>query len=160
MSEDPNAPSLEHYKVAAAFMQSGDTSAAIQQFDECLCLDPDPQIAIAAWFNLGTTIIREHQFPNRDGDTIPDDEYKWHECVLKCFAKVIEVYEASIDTRPGIRQSEQAYNRAKDNLYRMTAYGLIVTDDRGRTKQRDLEPIKRAPDPLRALQLYPPKRQV
>lgn len=80
--------------------------------------------------------------------------------MLKCFAKVIEVYEASLDSRPGVRQSEQAYNRAKDNLYRMTLYGLVVEDGRGRTKQRDLEPIKRMPDPIRGLQLFPPKRQV
>jgi hypothetical protein len=141
-------------------MQAGDDLSAIRSFDECLCLNPVGEIAMAAWFNLATVIIRKHEFPNRAGDSIPDDEYKWHECVLKCFAKVVEVYEHSAESRPAVKQAFQTYTRAKDNVYRMTVYGLVVTDDRGKTQQRDLDKIKSIPDPIRALQLFPPKRQV
>lgn len=160
MSEDPNAPALSYYKAGASAMQAGDNSAAIRNFDNCLCLNPVAEIAMAAWFNLATAIIHKHKFPTRAGDSIPDDEYKWHECVLKCFAKVVEVYEQSIDSRPAVKQSFQSYERAKDSVYRMTVYGLVITDARGRTRQRDLKKIKNIPDPIRALQLYPPKQQV
>ena len=160
MSEDPNATALSHYKAGASAMQAGDNSTAISNFDQCLCLNPVAEIAMAAWFNLATAIIRKHDFPNRSGDSISDDEFKWHECVLKCFAKVIEVYEQSIESRPAVRQSFQTYERAKDNVYRMTVYGLVITDHRGRTLERDLKKIKSIPDPIRALQLYPPIREV
>lgn len=160
MSEDPNAPALRHYKVAASAMQAGDNTTAIRNFDQCLCLNPVAEIALAAWFNLATAIIRKHEFPNRAGESIPDDEFKWHECVLKCFAKVKEVYEQSMDLRPAVRQSFKTYERAKENLYRMTGYGLLITDHRGRTLHRDLKKIKSTPDPVRALQLYPPTREV
>lgn len=160
MDNDPNLQALNHYKIGASAMQADDSATAISHFDECLCLHPHAEIAMAAWFNLATTIIRKHRFPNRDGDTIPDEEYKWHECVLKCFVKVVEVYEASVNSRPGVKQSYEMYKRAKDNVYRMTVYGLVITDSRGKTKQRDLDKIKRMTDPVRALQLYPPKKEV
>src|SRR5260370_12090992 len=105
MTQDPNVVALNHYKLAANAMQTNDNVTAISQFDECLCLNPHAEIAMAAWFNLATTIIRKHRFPNRAGDTIPDEEYKWHECVLKCFAKVVEVCEAAVNSRPEVKQS-------------------------------------------------------
>ncbi len=135
MDNDPNVLALNHYKIAAGAMQANDSATAISQFDECLCLNPHAEIAMAAWFNLATTIIREHRFPSRDGTTIPDDEYKWHECVLKCFAKVVEVYDASVNSRPGVKQSYEMYKRAKDNVYRMTVYRLPWQNATVRSRQ-------------------------
>ena len=160
MDTDPNALALDHYKMAASAMRMDDPLSAIHHFDECLCLNPHAEIAMAAWFNLATTIIRQYRFPQRAGDTISDEEYKWHECVMKCFAKVVEAYEEAVDLRPGVKQSFQMYSRAKDNLYRMPVYGLVVTAARGNTKQRDFEKVTNMPDPpIRSLQLYPPKTQ-
>jgi hypothetical protein len=159
-NSDQTALALDHYKIAANAMQMDDHLTAIRHFDECLCLNPHAEIAMAAWFNLATTIIRKHKFPQRDGDTISDEEYKWHECVIRCFTKVVEVYEEAVDSRPGVKQSFQMYSRAKDNIYRMTVYGLVVTDARGNTKQRDFEKLKTMPEPaIRSLALYPPTNQ-
>ena len=103
-NHDQTELALQHYKIAASAMQRDDSSTAIEHFDECLCTNPPAEIAMAAWFNMATAIVRKHRFPQRAGDTIPDDEYKWHECVLKCFAKVVEVYEASVDSRPAVHR--------------------------------------------------------
>jgi tetratricopeptide (TPR) repeat protein len=154
----PDALALNHYKIAAAAMQINDYASAIEHFDECLLLNPHAEIAMAAWFNLATAIIRKYRFPQRAGDTISDEEYKWHECVMKCFEKVVEVYDEAVDSTPDVKQSFEAYSRAKDNLSRMPVYGLMFTDVGGNTKQRDFEKLKRMPDPpIRSLQLYPPK---
>jgi tetratricopeptide (TPR) repeat protein len=160
LDSNPNKLALNHYKIAASAMQINDHANAIEHFDECLVLNPPAEIAMAVWFNLGTAIIRKYRFPQRAGDTISDEEYKWHECVMKCFSKVVEVYDQAVDSRPDVKNSFQTYSRAKDNLYRMPVYGLVFTDARGNTKQRDFEKLKRMPDPpIRSLQLYPPKTE-
>jgi hypothetical protein len=155
---DQTPLALHHYKIAVSAMQENDPLTAIHHFDECLCTNPHAEIAIAAWFNLATVIIRKHGFPERSGDTLSDEEYKWHECVMDCFAKVIEVYDEGVSSRPDVKKSLQIYMRAKANLERMPFYGLMLTDSRGNTKKRDLEKIKQLPrPPIRCLELFPPR---
>jgi hypothetical protein len=147
MTTDQTELALRHYKMAASAMQQSDYVTAIHHFDECLCTNPHAEIAIAAWFNLATTIIRQHNFPGRPGETISDEEYKWHECVMDCFTKVVEVYDAGIHLRPDVIKCHQTYMKAKDNLQRMPLYGMVVTDAKGKTRQRDFEKIKNLPRP-------------
>lgn len=149
---------LHHYNLGASAMQQNDHLTALHHFDECLCTNPHAEIAIAAWFNLATVIIRQHNFPGRAGETVSDEEYKWHECVMDCFTKVVEVYDEWVNSRPVVKNCHQTYTRAKDNLERMPVYGLVVTDARGKTKQRDFEKIKDLPrPPIRCLELFPPR---
>lgn len=157
---DQTPLALHHYNTAASAMKQNNHSTAIHHFDECLCTNPHAEIAIAAWFNLATVIIRKHRFPDRVGDTVSDEEYKWHECVSDCFAKVIEVYDEGISSRPAVKKTLQTYMRAKDKLKTLPAYGLVFTDARGNTKQRDFEKIKNLPrPPIRCLGLFPPNAE-
>lgn len=157
---DQTQLALHHYKIAASAMQESDHLTAIHHFDECLCTNPHAEIAISAWFNLATVIIRQHNFPGRSGDSVSDEEYKWHECVMDCFEKVVEVYDEGVHSRPDVKKCHQTYTRAKANLERMPVYGLVVTDARGNTRQRDLEKIKNLPRaPIRCLELFPPKTE-
>jgi hypothetical protein len=158
-NSDLTPVALHHYNIAVCAMQQHDYSTAIHNFDECLCTNPHAEIAIAAWFNLATAIISKHRFPERSGEIISDEEYKWHECVMDCFAKVIEAYEDGVHSRPDVIKSQQTYMRAKSNLERMPLYGLFITDARGNSKRRDMEKIKNLPrPPIRCLALFPPKR--
>ena len=61
--------------------------------------------------------------------------------------KVVEVYDAGIHLRPDVIKCHQTYMRAKDNLQRMPLYGMVVTDAKGKTRQRDFEKVKNLPRP-------------
>jgi hypothetical protein len=73
----PSAPVLsaaDHYGRA---MDSSNLEVTIRELDACLCGNPKPLLAMAAYFNLSAAVWEKFGFNKRKGHSIDDDEYLW-----------------------------------------------------------------------------------
>jgi tetratricopeptide (TPR) repeat protein len=138
---DPN----ELYEQALAAGDAGDYDKGIRLLDACLCANPDPVIAMTGFFNLFVMIQLKHDFPNRHGDTVPDDEFRWFCRMVLCVKKAIEIYESQLANRltgDALNEVKAIYEQAKQfEKTNGITYGTTVRDSSGNIDWRDFKKV-------------------
>lgn len=92
----PDANAL--YEQALAAGDAQEYEKGIRLLDACLWSNPDPVIAVTGFFNLFVMIQLQHNFANRHGDSVPNDEFRWFCRMVLCVKKAIEIYETQLAT--------------------------------------------------------------
>jgi len=86
----PALSAADHYKKA---LDSGNVDVTIRELDACLCANPKPFLAMAAYFNLSAAVWEKFKFNERKGHSIRDDEYLWVKGCHLCLRRALKIYE-------------------------------------------------------------------
>ena len=127
-------------------MNSGDLDVTIQELDACLCEDPEPLLAILAYFNLSAAVWEKFRFNDRKSDSVGDDEYLWVRGCNVCLRRALKIYEGIPRHQQLEAETIKLHQAVKENLGPTVHYGAYVF----RYGQRQLRKVGGLP-PLRCL---------
>jgi len=115
----------DHFQQAMAAVDSN-IDITIRELDACLCAQPEPALAMLAYYNLSVTIWQKFRFNERKGASIDDDEYLWVRGCNICLRRALTIYE----NMPRVQQLEastiQLHQGVKDSLSPTVFYGSYV----------------------------------
>ncbi len=141
--DQPDANEL--YEQALAAGDAQDYEKGIRLLDACLCSKPDPVIAMTGFFNLFVMIQLQHNFPNRHGDSVPNDEFRWFCRMVLCVKKAIEIYETHLANRltgDALEEVKGIYDQAKQfEKTNGITYGTTCRDSSGDLSWRDFKKV-------------------
>ncbi len=143
-----NQVALEHFNRAVT---SPNLETAIQEFDACICVNPNPSLALLAYFHLAKTINRKFGFEHRQNEMISDEEFSWRLQEVFCMHKVFDLYDQIPESEksPQIREARNEVQSAFDDVL-YVQYGLIQ-DLGGPEPPRDLNTVFEKLTPLNCL---------
>lgn len=140
---EPDANEL--YELALEAGDALEYDKGIRLLDTCLCSKPDPVIAMTGFFNLFVMIQLKHDFPNRHGDSVPDDEFRWFCRMVLCVKKAINIYETQLVNRlsgEALEEVTSIYNQAKQfEKTNGITYGTTYRDRSGNLNWRDFKKV-------------------
>jgi hypothetical protein len=144
---------MDLYNKSTIASKKGDYDAAISSLDECLCNDPQPGLAILAYWNLAVTILMKFNFQERNGEDVSDEEMKWCQRMLICAKRVGGIYDSHLKNHPTYGESNYAIYQQSKNLYNgYTFYGSVYRDNSGLLSQRSMKNVANAyATPLRCI---------
>lgn len=151
ISETNEHNSADLYNQAISASQEGDYDAAISLLDDCLCNDPEPGLAMLAYWNMAVTILMKFNFQERNGEDVSDEEMKWCQRMLICSKKIKSIYESHLKNHPEYSKSHyETYEQSKNLYNSYTFYGSVYRDNSGSLSQRSMKNVAHAPaKPLR-----------
>lgn len=141
-ASSPNPYELYEQSLQAEDRQ--DFGKVIELLNSCLCMKPDPVLTMVGYFNIAVAIHSKHNFGNRRGESIPDDEFKWCCRMTLCAAKSIKIYETQLTNRlTGDKLAEVTgiYQQAKKFYNYSVMYGMTHRDRFGNAEFRDLKKV-------------------
>lgn len=121
-----------------------DYGKVIELLNTCLCMKPDPVLSMVGYFNIAVAIHSKHNFGNRRGESIPDDEFRWCCRMTLCAAKSIKIYETQLANRlTGDKLAEVTgiYQQAKKFYNYSVMYGMTHRDRYGKAEFRNLNKV-------------------
>lgn len=122
----------------------GDYDTAISLFDESLCREPQPELAILAYWNLAVTILTKFRFQERNGENVSNEEMKWCLRMLTCAKRVIEIYESHLKNHPTYGEDDYTfYQQAKALCKSYAIYGSVYRRN-GVRSQRNMKDVANA----------------
>lgn len=142
MHESVSAAS--HYDRAMNAVDINDLDYAINELDMCLCANPEPVLAMEAYYNLSATIWGKFRFNERRGASIGDDEYLWVlECNL-CLRRALKIYESLPRTTQLQSGALRLHQAIKGSLSPTINYGGITYEhgERKWRKSSGLPPLR------------------
>jgi len=89
-----NAPVMSAYDHYERGMDSNNLDFTIKELDACLCANPEPSLAMLAYYNLSAAVWEKFGFNDRRGDSIEDDEYTWVCGCNLCLRRALNIYES------------------------------------------------------------------
>lgn len=139
----PEVSARDHYERA---MDANNPDVTIKELDACLCANPEPFLAMVAYFNLSAAVWDKFGFNNRRSDTVEDDEYVWVRGCNIFLRRALKIYE----NMPRHQQLEadplRFHQAVKESLGPTVHYGAYVF----RFGQREFRKVSGLP-PLRCL---------
>ncbi len=142
-TDQPDANEL--YEQALAAGDAQEYEKGIRLLDGCLCSNPDPVIAMTGFFNLFVMIQLQHNFANRHGDSVPNNEFRWFCRMVLCVKKAIEIYETQLANRltgEAMEEVKAIYDQAKQfEKTNGITYGTTVRDSLGNLEWRDFKKV-------------------
>lgn len=107
-----NNEAIQLFEQALNYAGNGDTGRALELFDECLCRNPPPWLAMQAYFNLALAI--EDTYCDVEGDEVTSIEMKWMQRAIGLAEKSIEIFERDV-VNSGL--NGDLYEYLKTNCY-------------------------------------------
>jgi tetratricopeptide (TPR) repeat protein/ribosomal protein L40E len=142
-ADQPDANEL--YEQALAAGDAQEYEKGIRLLDACLCSMRDPVIAMTGFFNLFVMIQLEHNFANRHGDSVPNDEFRWFCRMVLCVKKAIGIYETQLANRltgDALEEVKAIYGQAKQFMKTNgITYGTTCRDSSGNLSWRDFKKV-------------------
>lgn len=130
--------SIELFKQAEVAWDAENYDEAIKKFDQCLCSNPSPAVAMKAYVNIGVMIHTKFRFGFRRGDQVSDEECRWAIRVGICGQKAVEIYKNHIaDTAYASGDLHELFIQAKGIHQFGTTYCLTERDTYGKLVFRD-----------------------
>ena len=86
----PAQSAYEHYERG---MDSNNPDITIRELDECLCLNPEPLLAMDAYYNLSAAVWEKFRFNERKSDSVEDDEIRWARGCNLCLRRALKIYD-------------------------------------------------------------------
>src|ERR1039458_1672033 len=126
VARQPPAPVLsavDHYKRA---MDSNNLDVTIRELDACLCANPRPVLAVAAYFNLSAAVWEKFRFNERKGYSIEDDEYLWVLGSNLCLRRALKIYEKMPRAQRLEADALKLHQAVKGSLSPTISYGGSV----------------------------------
>lgn len=142
-SSDPTASpaiirdAIELFEQAEAAWNQENYDEAIRKFDQCLCSNPSPMVAMKAYVNIGVMIHTKYRFGFRRGETVSNEEARWVMRVGICGQKAVEVYKSQISNSPYAGELHELFTQAKSIHQFGSTYCLTKRDDYGSLDFRD-----------------------
>ena len=106
--------------------ESRNFDTAIRELDACLCANPEPQLAMSAYFNLSAAIWEKFHFNERRGAEIADDEYVWVRGCNICLRRALKLYESLPRSRQLEAETIKLHQAVKGSLGPTIFYGSYV----------------------------------
>jgi len=103
---------------------SNSFDVAIHEFDACLCSNPEPQLAMFAYFNLSATIWQKFRFNERKLATVPDDEYRWVGVCNILLRRALKIYKNLPQDEQNEAEIIELHQAVKSSL-RVTLDGAV-----------------------------------
>ncbi|MGA2269828.1 MAG: hypothetical protein ABSH44_15270 [Bryobacteraceae bacterium] len=120
------APALSAYDHYERAMDSNNLDISIRELDACLCLNPEPLLAIGAYYNLSAAVWEKFQFNERKSDTVEDDEIRWARGCNLCLRRALKIY----DDLPRVEQLEadviKLHQAIKESIGVTAHYGAYI----------------------------------
>jgi len=142
-ADQPDANKLFEQALAAGDAQ--EYEKGIRLLDTCLCSKPDPVIAMTGFFNLFVMIQLKHNFANRHGDSVPNEEFRWFCRMVLCIKKAIQIYETQLANRlsgEALEEVTAIYDQARQfEKTNGITYGTTCRDSSGNLTWRDFKKV-------------------
>ncbi len=129
---------IELFEQAEVAWDAENYDEAIKKFDQCLCANPSPTVAMKAFVNIGVMIHTKYRFGFRKGESVSDEEARWVIRAGICGQKAVEIYNNQISNTQYAGELHELFVQAKQIHQFGTTYCLTKRDAYGQLDFRDL----------------------